>query len=87
MTGELPADTIGCAPVACRGVWCQLRIMLGRDHGARRPQVPGEVRGILAAPDITTPALRALEAARLEFRRIEALPQVQEEALQPLLFQ
>lgn len=60
---------------------------LSRYVGAVRPQVPGVVRGILAAPDITTPALRALEAAQLEFRRIEALPQVQEEALQPLLFQ
>ena len=43
------------------------------------------VRGILAAPGVTGPALARLEALRLEFREVTALPDAAEE-LQPSLF-
>ena len=59
---------------------------LGRYVQAVREQVPGTVRGILAAPDITVPALKVAQAAGLEYVKVEALPQVPEEALQPTLF-
>ncbi|WP_309572355.1 endonuclease NucS [Deinococcus sp.] len=59
---------------------------LARYVQAVRSQVPGEVRGLLAAPDITVPARAALEAAGLEFVVIHALPQPEERDLQPLLF-
>ena len=50
-----------------------------------RTQVPGEVRGILAAPAATAPALQVLASRGLEFRALDALPQVKEER-QPSLF-
>ncbi len=53
---------------------------------AVRTQVLGEVRGVLAAPGITAPALRALEAAGLEFTEVQALPMDEEESAQPSLF-
>lgn len=59
---------------------------LGRYRDAVRTQAPGDVRGILAAPDITAPALKALHAAGLEYVQVDALPQVEERTLQPLLF-
>ena len=59
---------------------------LARYVQAVREQVPGTVRGILAAPDITVPALKVAQAAGLEYVKVEALPQVPEEALQPTLF-
>lgn len=50
-------------------------------------QVGQEVRGILAAPGISTPALRQLEALGLEFREVSALPDSGGEATeQPSLF-
>jgi len=45
----------------------------------------GEVRGILAAPAITHPALLELERLQLEFVEVRALPEVKERA-QPSLF-
>lgn len=39
-----------------------------------------EVRGILAAPEITAPALAELRARGLEFREIRALPEVRRDA-------
>ncbi|WP_240741744.1 endonuclease NucS [Deinococcus sp. KSM4-11] len=59
---------------------------LARYVQAVRTQVPGTVRGILAAPDITTPARVALEAAGLEFVEVSALPLPEERDFQPLLF-
>lgn len=50
-----------------------------------RTQVPGEVRGILAAPAATAPALQVLASRGLEFRPLDALPQLKEER-QPSLF-
>ncbi len=43
------------------------------------------VRGILAAPDITTPALQQLQRQGLEFREVKSLP-TEEEQEQPGLF-
>ncbi|AWT36313.1 endonuclease NucS [Deinococcus arenae] len=59
---------------------------LGRYVDAVRTQVTAPVRGILAAPDITLPALKVAQAAGLEYVKVEALPQVEEEARQPMLF-
>lgn len=50
-----------------------------------RTQVPGEVRGILAAPAATAPALQVLASRGLEFCALDALPQAREVA-QPRLF-
>lgn len=58
---------------------------LARYVQAVSTQVPGVVRGILAAPDITLPALKALEGAGLEFKRLDALPAVEDDR-QPMLF-
>lgn len=58
---------------------------LSRYVQAVKTQVPGEVRGILAAPAITAPALDILRSLGLEYRALDALPQVKEE-VQPLLF-
>ncbi|MFC4456678.1 endonuclease NucS [Deinococcus sonorensis] len=44
------------------------------------------VRGILAAPDISTPAAMTLERLGLEFKAVQALPSAQETAAQPQLF-
>ena len=52
-----------------------------------RELVVGEVRGILAAPDATAPALAQLERLSLEFRRVTALPALDEEDRQPGLFE
>ncbi|MBW7916210.1 MAG: endonuclease NucS [Trueperaceae bacterium] len=52
-----------------------------------RAKYPGEVRGVLAAPAVTAPALNRLGALGLEFREVTALPGAAEEAaLQPGLF-
>ena len=59
---------------------------LGRYVDAVRTQVTAPVRGILAAPDITLPALKVAQAAGLEYVKVDALPQVEEEARQPMLF-
>jgi RecB family endonuclease NucS len=48
--------------------------------------VTAPVRGILAAPDITQPAMVRLNKAGLEFVKVTALPKISEEALQPSLF-
>ena len=51
------------------------------------PIAPGPVRGILAAPAITRPAMASLGKLGLEFREITALPDLQEiTATQPALF-
>lgn len=49
-------------------------------------QVGQQVRGILAAPGISTPALKQLESLGLEFREVSALPDVSGDAAeqQPL---
>jgi RecB family endonuclease NucS len=52
-----------------------------------RELVDGEVRGILAAPEATAPALAQLERLALEFREVTALPSFEEEAAQPGLFE
>ena len=51
-----------------------------------RELVDGEVRGILAAPDATAPALAQLDRLSLEFRRVTALPPVEDVDRQPGLF-
>ncbi len=51
-----------------------------------RTQVQREVRGVLAAPDITTPALKQLRKLKLEFVKVTALPIVEAPDLQPHLF-
>ena len=51
-----------------------------------RELVDGEVRGILAAPDATAPALVQLERLSLEFKQVTALPDDDEEVAQPGLF-
>ncbi|WP_148231995.1 endonuclease NucS [Deinococcus proteolyticus] len=45
-----------------------------------------EVRGILAAPDITKPALLELQARKLEFKEIKALPSIKKD-VSPTLFE
>jgi endonuclease len=44
------------------------------------------VRGVLAAPAITAPALLALARAGLEYREVQALPQLEPKQRQPGLF-
>lgn len=52
-----------------------------------RARYPGEVRGVLAAPAVTAPALNRLGVLGLEFREVTALPGATEEAqVQPGLF-
>jgi len=52
-----------------------------------RARYPGEVRGVLAAPAVTAPALNRLGALGLEFREVTALPGAADEpAAQPGLF-
>ena len=53
---------------------------------AIQPTVEAPVRGILAAPDITQPAMARLNKAGLEFVRITTLPKPPEETAQPSLF-
>lgn len=49
--------------------------------------VAGEdARGVLAAPDITAPALNRLGALGLEFREVKALPDTRPQPAQPGLF-
>jgi len=45
-----------------------------------------EVRGVLAAPAVTAPALNRLGALGLEFREVTALPDLDEAPQQPGLF-
>jgi len=59
---------------------------LSRYVDAVRPQVPGAVRGVLAAPDITGRARAYLESLGLEFVEVQALPVAPDESLQPALF-
>ena len=61
---------------------------LSRYVQAVRAFLPAQavVRGILAAPGISTPAARTLENLGLEFKEIHALPAAQEAAAQPQLF-
>ena len=47
-------------------------------------QVGSAVRGILAAPAISTPALRQLESLGLEFREVSALPELADDGPQQL---
>lgn len=50
-------------------------------------QVGSPVRGILAAPAISLPALKQLEGLGLEFREVQALPDLTENSVeQPALF-
>lgn len=51
-----------------------------------RAHYPGEVRGVLAAPAVTAPALNRLGALGLEFREVTALPGQEEATAQPGLF-
>ncbi|MBX3141327.1 MAG: endonuclease NucS [Trueperaceae bacterium] len=52
-----------------------------------RARYPGEVRGVLAAPAVTAPALNRLGALGLEYREVTALPGLGDEAAkQPGLF-
>lgn len=53
---------------------------------AIQPTVQAPVRGILAAPDITQPAMARLNQAGLEFVKVTALPKAPEESSQPSLF-
>ena len=53
---------------------------------AVKPTVTAPVRGILAAPDITAPALKALLSKGLEFVRVTALPEQQPVVTQAALF-
>ncbi|ULH18053.1 endonuclease NucS (plasmid) [Deinococcus sp. KNUC1210] len=61
---------------------------LSRYVDAVRAKLPkrAKVRGILAAPSITTPAALTLEGLKLEFKEIHALPSAQETAAQGGLF-
>ncbi|WP_027481136.1 endonuclease NucS [Deinococcus pimensis] len=59
---------------------------LARYVEAVRTQVPGEVRGILAAPAVTLPARTQLERLGLEFREVQALPAPPAVEAQPGLF-
>lgn len=52
-----------------------------------RELVGAPVRGILAAPDATAPALAQLERLALEFRQVTALPLLEDEERQPGLFE
>ena len=45
-----------------------------------------DVRGILAAPAITKPALERLQALKLEFHEVRALPVEEKPEAQPTLF-
>lgn len=51
-----------------------------------RELVDADVRGILAAPDATAPALKQLQRLSLGFKQVTALPELQEEDPQPGLF-
>jgi RecB family endonuclease NucS len=51
-----------------------------------RSQTGMRVRGVLAAPAITTPALEQLQRLGLEFREVTALPLAVADELQPPLF-
>jgi endonuclease len=59
---------------------------LERYVNAVREQVPGEVRGILAAPSISTPARTVLEKLGLEFCELNALPEEKKPVPQMALF-
>ena len=59
---------------------------LERYVNAVREQVPGEVRGILAAPDISKPARTVLERLGLEFCELAALPEEPKPEAQLALF-
>lgn len=59
---------------------------LARYVDAVRGQVQGQVRGILAAPSVTTPAFDWLVRLGLEYREVHALPAAMDEAAQPSLF-
>lgn len=59
---------------------------LARYVGRVRELGHDEVRGVLAAPGITKPALLALERAGLEFREVQALPAVEPRQRQLGLF-
>ena len=59
---------------------------LERYVAAVRDQVPGEVRGILAAPDISKPARTVLERLGLEFAELSALPEAPKPEAQLALF-
>lgn len=58
---------------------------LGRYVDSVRAVADDPVRGILAAPAITAPALTQLQRLGLEFREVTALP-IEEEQQQPSLF-
>lgn len=51
-----------------------------------REVVDGEVRGILAAPEATAPALAQLNRLSLEFKQVTALPSFDDDDPQPGLF-
>ncbi|ADV66128.1 endonuclease NucS [Deinococcus maricopensis] len=60
---------------------------LARYVEAVRTQVPGPVRGILAAPDVTAPARTQLDRQGLTFVAVSALPAPEDEPeRQPALF-
>lgn len=59
---------------------------LERYVDAVREQVPGEVRGILAAPSISKPARSVLEKLGLEFVELCALPEEPRKEAQAALF-
>jgi RecB family endonuclease NucS len=59
---------------------------LGRYVERVRELTRAEVRGVLAAPAITGPALEQLQRQGLEFRELTALPLEDEPMLQPSLF-
>ena len=59
---------------------------LERYVSAVRGQVPGEVRGILAAPGISKPARSVLEKSGLEFVELSALPEEPKKEAQAALF-
>ena len=44
------------------------------------------VRGLLVAPDATSPALKQLAALHLEFERLTALPELEQNSPQATLF-
>jgi endonuclease len=59
---------------------------LERYVNAVREQVPGDVRGILAAPEISKPARTVLEKIGLEFCELSALPEDPKPVAQFALF-
>lgn len=96
---ELPTDVGGIDLLARDAAGCLVVVELKRGKAGQEAvhqlwryvqsvrAVAGEdARGVLAAPDITAPALNRLGALGLEFREVRALPDARPQPDQPGLF-